>query len=365
MNRHIPIIPAEQMTASSNEPMELIIRPTEACNFKCTFCSSTQIAEDHTMVMDIDRIFTFLKRFPNTSTIIVNGGDPLMIKPDYYWQIIEFLDKHDMPASISFTSNLWPFYKKPEKWVDLFRHERMGITTSFHYGDTRLKGDYSVFTEEDFWKVSDAMLEYVGYRPDFISVITDENEDTAIDNVWLAKKMDVECKLNYAMASGDQGEPYQLSKIYDMYLQVYDLGLTQWEYNTKQMVRRLSEGTTTCPQSRSCDSGIRALNPGGDYYSCAAFADDASHPIDFNTEMVTEQVYTPLSDDAQLLSLKTECLTCPMFQICNGCRKTIKDMKEHGIVEQHCSLMKRLAPKILEINFKDQPEQLKRELERV
>lgn len=350
MKRTIPIVPAEKLITPGHERMELIVRPTEACNFKCTFCSSTQISEDHYLVMDLERIFTFLRRFPQTTTIIVNGGDPLMIKPDYYWKLIEFLDEHHMPASISFTSNLWPFYKKPDIWTELFRHDRMGVTTSFHYGDTRLKGDYSIFTEDDFWKVSDTMLEYVGYRPEFISVITEENEDTAIDNVWLAKEMEVECKLNYAMASGDQHKPYQLSKIYETYIRIHELGLTPWEFNTKQMIRRLATRQTCCPQARECDQGIRALNPEGDYYSCAAFADDAEKPIDFQAEMLSETIFTPLQDSPELLSLKDECLTCPMFQICNGCRKTIKDMKQHDMVEDHCQLMKQLAPKIIQFN---------------
>lgn len=365
MKRHIPIIPVDASPTPTDRSMELIIRPTEACNFKCTFCSSTAIAEDHTLIMDLERIYAFLQRFPNTSTIIVNGGDPLMVAPQYYWDIIKYLDDNHLRSSISFTSNLWPFYKKPEKWTPLFKNPRMGITTSFHYGDTRLKGDYSVFTEEDFWKVSDAMLEHVGYRPDFISVITEENADTAIDNVRLAKEMNVECKLNYAMASGDQGVPYQLSKIYETYLKIHELGLTSWEFNTKQMIRRLSWGNTLCPQTRTCDSHIRALNPEGDYYSCAAFADDAEKPIDFVKEVYGDEIFAPLTTSPELVSMKGECITCPMFQICNGCKKTIKDMKAHNMVESHCSLMKKLAPQILEINFANQPDELQRQLERV
>jgi organic radical activating enzyme len=159
--------------------MDLIIKPTEKCNFKCTFCSSTHITEDKTLELDLQYIFDFLKRYPETNTIIVNGGDPLMMDPDYYWKIIEHLDLIGSKASISFTSNLWPFLKNPNKWKDLFKHPRMGITTSFQYGGGRLKGDLTEFTEEDFWKVSDAMLEHIGYRPDFISVITEENEKEA------------------------------------------------------------------------------------------------------------------------------------------------------------------------------------------
>jgi sulfatase maturation enzyme AslB (radical SAM superfamily) len=282
----IPIHPVSPTPAPASDiPCELIIKPTEACNFKCTFCSSTDIAEDNAKILDLQYIFDFLTHYPKTNTIIVNGGDPLMVKPSYYWELIEFLDKHDMPATLSFTTNLWAFYKKPSMWTDLFKHPRVGVTTSFNYGDTRKITHSRVFTEQDFWQVSDMFLEHIGYRPDFISVITDENEDTAIDNVLLAKRMGVECKLNYAMASGDQGQPYQLSKIYKIYVQLYHMGLTEWEYNTKQMIRRLREGSTTCPQSRSCDTYIRALNPGGDYYTCGSFGDDRDKPISYEAEI--------------------------------------------------------------------------------
>lgn len=339
-----------------NTPMEFIIKPTEACNFACTFCSSTMISDDHYRLLDIDYIFKFLTRFPNTSTMIINGGDPLMVKPKYYWDIIEFLDEREMKTTIAFTSNLWAFYKNPKPWIELFKNERVGITTSFNYGDTRKITKDRVFTEDDFWNVSDTFLKHIGYRPDFISVITDENEDTAIDNVVLAKKMNVECKLNYGVASGDLAKSYQLSKIYKIYVEIYKRGLTNWEYNTKQMVKRLYGNGTTCPQSRNCDTGIRAINPGGDYYSCGSFGDDQDKPISFNKEMNSIINATPLSDDLALDVLKHECYSCPMFKICNGCRKTIKDMKNEGIVEDHCKLMKTIASDIIDANNSTKPD---------
>ena len=58
----------------------------------------------------------------------------------------------------------------------------------------------------------------------------------------------------------------------------------------------------------------------------------------------------PLQFQPELQSLKQSCFTCPMFQICNGCKKTIKDLKDHNLVEQHCFRMKQLAPKIIESN---------------
>lgn len=332
--------------------MDLIIKPTELCNFKCTFCSSTQLTEDKAALLDINQIKRFLDRYPDTNTIIVNGGDPLMIDPSYYWEIIEYLDANDYPASISLTTNLWPFYKKPSLWLDLFKHPRVGVCTSFQYGEGRLKGDYSVFTEEDFWACSDKMLELVGYRPEFIAVITEENEDTVIQTVELAKKMNVVCKVNYAMASGDQSQPYLLAKIYEKYVEIWKAGLTDWEHNTQQMVKRLRGEHTICPQNRSCDSSIRTLQPDGDYYSCGAFGDDRDKPIDFEAEMAGDMIL-PLRDDDYLRTMKIACYSCPMFEICNGCKKTIKDLKQHNLVEDHCKLMKENAPAIIEANQLD------------
>ncbi len=337
--------------------MDLIIKPTEKCNFKCTFCSSTHITDDKSVELDHDKIFQFLERYPETNTIIVNGGDPLMMQPEYYWKIIKWLDERNYKTSISFTSNLWPFYKNPEKWVDLFTHQRMGVTTSFQYGGGRLKGDLTEFSEEDFWKVSDAMFQHCGYRPDFISVITEENEHLAIKNVELAKRMGVECKLNYAFSSGppvkfkgiimgQEGKPYLLADIYEIYIEIAKRGLTQWEFNTKQMVKRIKGQATCCPQNRDCDSGIRVLQPSGDYYSCGAFGDDRQYPIDFQAEMAGADI-RPLRHEFELQTMTDNCYGCPMFDICNGCRKTIKDHKDYGINMKHCAKMKTLADDII------------------
>lgn len=353
--------------------MELIIKPTELCNFKCSFCSSTQISDNKSDELSHDYIFRFLKRYPETNTIIVNGGDPLMMNPDYYWKIIDYLDEHDLDTSIALTTNLWPFYKKPKKWAPLFNNERVGVTTSFNYGEGRLKGDYTLFTVEDFWACSNAMLEYCGYRPDFISVMTEMNDYAAMKNVELAYEMSegalprntfhgqlggeqqsehkvgVECKLNHAVSSGDQDKPYLLSKIYKTYVDIWEAGLAPWEFNTKEMLIRLKGEATSCPQNRRCDEGIRAMNPSGDYYSCGSFADDKEKPIDFEYEM-KGGFATPLQDSLELISMKKSCFTCPMFEICNGCRKTVRDYKKHNVVETHCKLMKSIAPRILKSN---------------
>lgn len=340
--------------------MDLIIKPTEQCNFRCTFCSSTQIADQPTDTLDLNAIFRFIDRYPDLNTIIVNGGDPLMMPPRYYLELLDYLDKAGSHAHLSLTTNLWPFYKKPEKWLPVFTHPRVGITTSFQYGDKRLKGDFTPFSETDFWAVSDLMLEKVGYRPSFIAVIDEDNIETTLDTVRLAKRMNVQCKLNYLFASGPEvqvkdvtmgsrNHQLLLPKIYQVYLQVYREGLMAWEHNTQAMTQILREPTATiCPLARDCDAHIRALQPSGDYYSCGAFGDDGEYPIDYEHEMAGG-FERPLQQP-ELISLKTSCFTCPLFSLCNGCRKTIADLKRLGRVETHCRGMKALAEELIEVN---------------
>lgn len=340
--------------------MDLILKPTVNCNFACTFCSSTVLSEQSKDIVELDEIERFIQRYPETNTVIVNGGDPLMMPPKYYFDIIEILERNNCKASISFTSNLWAFYKKPDKWAPLLRHPRLGVTTSFQYGDARLKGDLTPFTEEEFWAVSDMMLKEVGYRPDFIAVIDASNEDTVIKTVELAKRMGVEAKINHAVASGppvqkksvtmgNANSQFTQADIYGHYVQIHEAGLGEYEYNTKQMAKRLAGGDTTCPLSRKCDESIRTMQPGGGYYSCGAFGDDQLYSIDFENEMAGG-FETPLQVIADIDSMKEACYICPMFSICNGCRKTVHDTKRLGQVEYHCQKMKSLAPKIIEIN---------------
>lgn len=329
--------------------MELIIKPTEKCNFKCTFCSSPKLTQDSKKLLSLDKVFSFLKRFPNTNTIIVNGGDPLMVDPQYYWKILDYFAEHNLTTTLSFTSNLWAFYKNPKTWIQLFQHKQVGICTSFNYGNTRKVTDSLVYTEDLFWKVSDLFLNEVGYRPNFISVISDENEEQAIDNVYLAKEMNVECKLNYAMASGRQSKPYLKGKIYKTYIDIIKKGLHPWEYNSKQILLKQSSLSTTCPLNTECDSTIRCLQPEGDYYSCGSFGDDKEFPISFEAEVMQNNFFTPLRNEMDLLSMKSDCFACPLFSICNGCKKTVRDVKNHDMVEEHCSLMQNNMADLVEL----------------
>ena len=106
---------------------------------------------------------------------------------------------------------------------------------------------------------------------------------------------------------------------------------------------------TTCPLNRACDETIRCLQPEGDYYSCGSFGDDKLYPIDFEAEVLGGKKFTPLRNQAELGYLKESCLTCSLFDICNGCKKNINDIKRHDRVEEHCFEMQRNLTELVKI----------------
>jgi sulfatase maturation enzyme AslB (radical SAM superfamily) len=347
--------------------MTLIVKPTEACNFSCTFCSSTELVSDKRARLGIDKIISFLERYPKTGVIFVVGGDPLMMPVEYYTELIAYLDSQELPAKISLTTNLWDFYKKPEKWRDLFLHPRIEIGTSFQYGEGRQIKPGVVFTEEIFTDVVRVYREHVpGRELCFLAVIDDDNEHLALNHVYLAKHLNMQCRLVYASKSGRSGKPYPISKLYKIFVQIWKLGLAEYEQTALTISDKFLGIEVACPLSRNCDQHMRSLNPDGRYFTCGPLNDDldVTNEIDFESEVMRgENFYTPLQLNTDLQVLKNECFGCKMFQICNACRKHIKDLKSSDMVEEHCSVMKSISGDIVEMAQNEDILNLKREVE--
>ena len=62
----------------------------------------------------------------------------------------------------------------------------ISICTSFQYGRGRIKPDGSDFTVDDFLKIFYKFKETFNENLTFISVLTNENDQFALDNVLLA-----------------------------------------------------------------------------------------------------------------------------------------------------------------------------------
>jgi radical SAM protein with 4Fe4S-binding SPASM domain len=224
------------------------------------------------------------------------------------------------------------------------------VGTSFQYGEGRQITPGKVFTQEIFEEVYRMFNRYIPEKSlCFLAVIDESNKAKAIDHVLLAKKLNTQCRLVYANKSGRSGDVLPVSEMTEIYIQIWKMGLSEYEqtcYSYSEKYRGIEVG---CNMSRSCDSFMRSLNPDGRYFSCGPLNDDldTENEIDFKKEMAGE-FFTPIRKSKHQF-LKEECLSCKLFEICNGCVKHIKDLKETNKVESHCKKMKSLEKDFIEM----------------
>ena len=211
--------------------MDLVIKISDKCNFKCDFCSSNMIAANHND-LPLWKVTSYIVDHPQVRNIIVNGGDPLCVDPEWYWNLLYWLEETKRDINISFTTNLWDFYKHPEKWEELFK-EHISVCTSFQYGDERKLATGEVFTEDMFVEIFNMFEERIGYKLKFIAVQNHKNASYALATVELAKRLGTTCRINPALKSGRTEFPYPFHLMMRTWLDIIDAGLGEYEDNCK------------------------------------------------------------------------------------------------------------------------------------
>jgi radical SAM protein with 4Fe4S-binding SPASM domain len=346
--------------------MSLVIKPTEACNFACDFCSSSYLVDDKKARLDLEKIYQFLKRFPLTEVIFVVGGDPLLMPPSYYESLLNHIELNKYPTKLAITTNLWDWYKNPKKWENFLKHPLVEVGTSFQYGDGRKINKNKVFTEEIFKEVYYKFKKEIPEKElSFLAVIDDSNEHLALKHVYLAKELKTQCRLVWSNQSGRQNSVYPMAKLYKIMLEIWRLGLAEYEQTAISISDKLNGFEVSCPVSRNCDSWMRSLNADGRYFSCGPMNDDLdkTNEIDFNSEVVKgDKYYLPIQSVDSYQFLKEECLSCKMFQVCNACRKHVKDLKKSNKVEEQCTAMKSIMHELEGMSSSEEMENLKEKI---
>lgn len=321
--------------------MELIIKPTGRCNFNCKFCSASNMNIHHPVDNKVPEKIANLIKENEPNCIIVTGGEPLMVDPDYYY------DLHSISnVGISITSNLKDFYINPEKWVKLFNEEWFNITTSFNYGNGRMWDSKTVYTEDLFLKVLDKFKKYINKPiPTFIAVIDYDNESTVFDHVYLAKKLGTCVKLNNAIGVGKQSVSYPRYKMYRHYLDILKEGLGDYEINC------LERNTPKCPKNINmlCESVIRCcyINNEGDL-KVGTCDEQVAFGNFLSDEKISCKTVIPTKINIKDF-IKPECAYCELFRLCNGCNTNRHIAK---LDPNYCIEMKKLEQEIIDAGWK-------------
>lgn len=315
--------------------MELIIKPTGRCNFNCTFCSSANLDIAHPTTGVPKPIKDLILKMKPTN-IIVTGGEPLTIDPEYYLELQELGKCH-----ISFTSNMKDFYFHPEKWERLVKDPNMGFITSFNYGDTRRWDENTPYTEEKFIEVSNLFKEVSGkdFLP-FIAVIDESNEDMLLDHVYLAKRLGTLVKINNASKIGRCGKNYPKWKMIKAYLNIIDLGLGDYEITCRER----EFGRCAFNTNFMCNSTIRCCyvdSAGKLHYGICDDEVSAEREIPMDEEFpVPINPKVPGKDQY----IHDKCVYCELFRFCHGCNAHRLHAREFP---EHCSEMLKMKDDLI------------------
>lgn len=312
--------------------MDLIIRVTGRCNFDCTFCSGATLDIAHPKNGVPEQIKEVIRTI-KPSSIVISGGEPLLVGPEYYLELYELAKCH-----ISITTNLKDFYYNPEKWREVFTHPEIGIVTSFNYGDTRLWDPNTVYTEEMFVEIYNMYYEMTGKPLTFIAVLDESNEHLAVKHAELAKKLNTRVRINNATRQGRQETTYPRYKLFQKYFDILDAGLGEYEIYCRR--NRVDK----CPINARmlCKSSIRTCyvdsNDVLHYYDCCEAA-DGEHLLDFRNDYTTPTcIYPPMEKH-----VNEKCAYCELFAICNGC-----DSQKSEYPPEHCEEMLKMKDKFIE-----------------
>lgn len=288
--------------------MQLMIKPTLACQFKCDFCSAACYKQTSIRKTTPELLANIKKIDPDN--IIITGGDPLMLDPSFFYDLLAI----NSTITLSLTTNLWDFYCNPAKWIELLKNQRVMVCTSFQYGSRRKKPDGTPFLESDFIKIITKFKQLVGYSPEFIAVISEENEKYAIDHVKLAQKLGIRCKLNGMLPVGFSKEYYPKYKMLDIQFKIIDLGLEQYESNT------LERKSGKCPNNiySDCYKLNRSMILDENMKWRYSFCEDLVFNGPYYNSIDSINVQDTLKKNECIEGDK--CYQCKLFRFCNNCR---------------------------------------------
>lgn len=316
--------------------MELIIKPTSSCNFKCSFCSAGKLQIP--TIKKIDERFKSLIEILQPTGLIFTGGDPLCVSRDVYYQFLELGN-----YSISFTTNLKAFYNNPDYWSDLFKNSRVGVCTSFQFGNGRKWDEQTIYDQSLFEKVIGLFKRKIGYVPTFISVLDESTKDTGIKLALLAKKLDTKVKINGVLDIGFANNTFPLYKLIDVWYQVYEAGL--WKYTDHKT--QFDEGGCGFNTNGLCQSSIRAawidINDRFHYGTCEDLTTNGN-------EIPLEKIKPATKVDFNLKNfINSKCISCELCRLCNGCIFRVSSSKADG---DFCNQMKKRIPIIKQMKWK-------------
>lgn len=338
-----------------NHLLTVIARPTLNCNATCDYCSAAICSKRKWTLDDFKRVIDQIclsERYRlRKINWIWHGGEPMLMKPDFYLQSYEYIRQKGYDVIFSMQTNLLLY---SEKWHEVIETVLGGVIgTSYDYGRTRnIHGNSDIY-HKVFMKRF-AQLHDDGFLTGVVTVLTDDNIDQAYQLYDLSRAYEsyygygFDIKYNYVYTEGrakDTGiqtldkakyKSFLLSLVDRIYEDNPTFNISPINHFIKNMK---DKGLAGCPFKSNCASGVLSVDEDGHVYTCSSFAntqdrnyqygnifnhtlycDDGNqtlhHEINFFDRIHTSTAYQAMHK--RKVRLNIDCIKCPHLNECQG-----------------------------------------------
>lgn len=353
----------------------VIAKPTRVCNADCSYCSSPPLEEmgadwEPEWGFDLFRVY-FDKVFPhmiNGGFWIWHGGEPMLMQADFYWKSFEYakekMKEYNKTIYFSMQSNLLGYNKK---WKPVFEEIFGGsLSTSFDPDEENrtIKGDSKTYSKV-FKRVLNEMLED-GFKPMVIGVYKEETAHLMHKmydwSISMGEKS-FPLRFNYCHPTGriENGGEAIMPETYGRYLiELYDRWIKDAPNFTitplDQMFKKVIgiDGEGHCPWTKNCGGKFLGIEPNGDVYNCADFADlgDKYKFGNLKDQELEEILKSKQSIQIRRRSVQVpvSCMECEHFSDCEGGCARDSALYNHGLYGKfhYCKSWKMVFARIKE-----------------
>lgn len=268
----------------------LCVKNVYDCNLKCWYCST------HGTGYIPEKDLIELYRRHNPSDMLLIGGEPMILSPDYYLNLLE------SGLRFSMQSNLTLYTKE---WDEVLTHKNFtGISVS---------GDKFSSDQEFFDKYND--LRDLMTDPPMVLIVLDGDYQESLEKAkrWTtyAFACDFPLRINYLAPMGraleNKNRLLKISKAYDIYTALIDSwvnsGFKILQPHTYILEFLTKHNQSICPFISNCISSHSIVDVEVDLseYSCPALGD---------LRLGKRDILVDISD---------KCLYCDFYEVCRGC----------------------------------------------
>lgn len=291
----------------------------------CWYCSTCNISKHIVPSKDIIKLYDKY----NPYDVLLIGGEPLLLPPEYYMEIL------DGGCKFGISTNFTLYNSNREKWNKVFTHPNfLGIGGSCDKCESN----------EEFLKIY-YQLKEAGILAGLILTLDDKDYTISLNKAmtWLdlAYKHDLSLKINYVVPTGraldNLSQILKISDVFNIYCELLD-----------EMEKRKFTNTMINPFETIIDSMINGNN-----YVCPYNRHCANYSgiLNFEAEDLEKSYYCPalgdLGEDNKFIEtiIPNKCYLCEYFIICRGCNIrswTVKVLND----DNYCNAAKRFFIKL-------------------